>query len=278
MTRPVPLDADVLRKRLVNDGPYSALNVVTVTGSTNTDLVAAATAGEPDRTVLIAEEQQAGRGRMQRTWVSPRSYGLHVSVLLRPVVVAQSALSWIPLLAGVALAETVRETTNIEATLKWPNDLLLGPGRRKSAGILAEGVTTLDGMAVVLGVGVNVHHSTDDLPSGAGGLPATSLAAEGASAVDRQEFAIRLLHAFAEVEDQWRSDAGAVAETGVLDRYRALCVTLDQDVRVELGGAESLRGVAKDVDEQGRLVVRGLDGVRTAISAGDVVHLRPDDR
>ncbi len=274
MTRPVPFDTEFLRKRLVDDGPYSVLNVVTVTGSTNTDLVAAATAGEPDRTVLLAEEQQAGRGRMQRTWVSPRSYGLHVSILLRPLVVAQSALSWLPLLAGVALAETVREMTGVEATVKWPNDLLLGPERRKSAGILAEGVTTLDGMAIVLGMGVNVHHAADDLPAGAGGLPATSLAAEGAT-VDRQEFAARLLLAFAEIEEQWRSHAGAVAETGVLERYRVLCETLEQEVRVELGGAESLSGVAKDIDVHGRLVVCGIDGVRTAISAGDVVHLRP---
>lgn len=275
MTTPVPLDGDRLRKRLVDDGPYAALDVVTVTGSTNTDLVGAANAGAADRTVLIAEEQQAGRGRMQRSWVSPRCYGLHVSVLLRPVAGAQSALSWLPLVAGIALTETVRECTALRATVKWPNDLLLGesPGR-KAAGILAEGVTTLDGMAVVLGIGVNVHHDVDSLPAGAGGLPATSLAAEGAD-VDREDFAARLLASFAEAEQVWREHA-ASAGNPLRARYERLCGTLGQRVRVELGGGRFLHGVAKEVDAHGRLVVRGSDGDRTAVSAGDVVHLRPE--
>jgi BirA family biotin operon repressor/biotin-[acetyl-CoA-carboxylase] ligase len=273
MTTPVPLNADTLRSRLVEEGPYSALDVVTVTGSTNSDLSAAAAAGAADRTVLIAEEQQAGRGRMQRTWVSPRSYGLHISILLRPVV-AQTALSWLPLLAGVALAETARGMAGLQSYLKWPNDLLLGGRRRKAAGILAEGVTTLDGMAVVVGIGVNVHHRAGDLPSGAGGLPATSFAAEGAE-IDREEFAARLLRAFADVDDRWRRNAGEVVESGLLARYRNLCGTIGEQVRVELGGDDSLSGVARDIDPSGRLVVRGQGGVDTAVAAGDVVHLRP---
>lgn len=278
MTTPVPLNADTLRARLVDTGPYAALDVVTVTGSTNTDLAANAASGASDRTVLIAEEQQAGRGRMQRTWVSPRGYGLHVSVLLRPVV-AQSAVSWLPLLAGIALVETVREMAGLQAYLKWPNDLLLGGAdrRRKAAGILAEGVTTLDGMAIVVGIGVNVHHQADDLPSGAGGLPATSLLAEGAE-VDREEFAARLLRAFAEVDDRWRRNGGEVVDSGLLARYRNLCATVGEQVRVELGGDETLSGTASDIDSGGRLVVRGVDGTTTAVSAGDVVHVRPGSR
>lgn len=276
MTNPIPLDADDLRARLVDNGPYAALDVVTVTGSTNTDLVAAANAGEADRTVLIAEEQQAGRGRMRRSWVSPRYYGLHVSILLRPVVAAQTALSWLPLVAGIALAETVRDTTGLQASLKWPNDLLLGDTGSKAAGILAECVTTLDGMAIVLGIGVNVHHDAHSLPAGAGGLPATSLAAEGAK-VDRAEFAERLLLSFAEAEDLWRRPASDGEVGRLLDRYQRVCGTLGRQVRVELGGDQRLQGTAKEIDSYGRLVVRGRDGVRTAVSAGDVVHLRPEE-
>ncbi|PRW62448.1 biotin--[acetyl-CoA-carboxylase] ligase [Actinopolyspora mortivallis] len=273
MTSPPPLDADALRARLVENGPYTALDVVTVTGSTNTDLVAAANSGAADRTVLVAEEQQAGRGRMRRSWVSPRHYGLHVSVLLRPVVAAHSALSWVPLLAGTALAETVRETTGLDAVLKWPNDLLLGH-QRKAAGILADAVSTMDGMAVVLGMGVNVHHESADLPESAGGLPATSLAAEGVK-VDRTELLATLLERLSRAEYQWRTGATDGVERGLLERYRALCSTLGMRVRVELGGSRVLEGTARDVDEHGRLVVRGRDGVRTPLSAGDVVHLRP---
>lgn len=257
----------------MDDGPYAALDVVTVTGSTNTDLVEAAGKGAADRTVLIAEEQRAGRGRMQRQWVSPRGYGLHVSVLLRPVV-TQTAVAWLPLLAGVALAETVQRTTGLAASLKWPNDLLIGTDSwYKAAGILAEGVAEPEGLAVVLGIGVNVHHETADLPSGAGGLPATSLAAQGAR-VDREQFAIALLSALAEVDDLWRAHGGDVVASGLLDRYRNLCGTLGKQVRVELGDG-SLSGTATEVDTAGRLVVRGVDGASTAVSAGDVVHLRP---
>lgn len=275
MTTPVPLDADRLRTRLVEDGPYSALDVVTVTGSTNTDLAERAK-DLRDRTVLIAEEQQTGRGRLQRTWVSPRYYGLHVSVLLKPPEVPRTAVAWLPLVAGVALAETVRGTTGLRATLKWPNDLLLGDDGhwRKAAGILADGVSTPDGMAVVLGTGINVHHGPDELPRSAGGLPPTSLAAQGAS-VDRTDFAAELLSSLADVDALWRRHGGDVVGSGLLDRYQRLCATLGQQVRVEFGSGDPLSGTATQVDAGGRLVVRGADGASTPVSAGDVKHLRP---
>ncbi|MEB3368127.1 biotin--[acetyl-CoA-carboxylase] ligase [Saccharopolyspora mangrovi] len=274
MSTEVLLDGDRLRRRLVDDGPYAALDVVAVTGSTNSDLSEAAAKGGADRTVLIAEEQSAGRGRLQRRWVSPRGSGLFVSVLLRPGV-PPSAVSWMPLIAGVALAETVERTTSVPAGLKWPNDLLLGSGDDwfKGAGILSEAVAGSDGIALVLGMGVNIRQQRDELPAGAGGLPATSLAAEGAE-VDREEFAVALLESLAEVEGRWREADGDVVPTGLLDRYRRLCRTLGQRVRVELGDHD-LRGVAEDVDSGGRLVVRADDGRTSEVSAGDVVHIRP---
>ncbi|MFD0924038.1 biotin--[acetyl-CoA-carboxylase] ligase [Saccharopolyspora rosea] len=275
MTTPVLLDAERLRARVVPNGPYAALDVVTATGSTNSDLVSAAGRGAVDRTVLIAEEQFAGRGRLQRQWSSPRGAGLHMSILLRPNV-PPAQIAWLPLIAGVALAETVTRTTGITAALKWPNDLLLGePDEwRKGAGILAEAITDPSGTAIVLGMGVNVHQRREDLPARPDGLPATSLAAEGAE-VDREEFTAALLLAFAELDELWRRDGGDVVGSGLLDRYRRLCGTLGRQVRVELGADEQLLGTAVDVDEQGRLVVRGADGTTTSVSAGDVVHLRP---
>ncbi|WP_406688780.1 biotin--[acetyl-CoA-carboxylase] ligase [Saccharopolyspora sp. ID03-671] len=274
MSDEVLLDGDALRRRLVDDGPYAALDVVAVTGSTNSDLAEAAAKGAADRTVLIAEEQSAGRGRLQRQWISPRGSGLFVSVLLRPGV-PPSAVAWMPLIAGVALAETVERTTGVPAGLKWPNDLLLGSGAEwhKGAGILSEAVAGPDGIAIVLGMGVNLAQRRDQLPTGAGGLPATSLAAEGAE-VDRDEFTLALLDALAEVEGRWRDAGGDVVTTGLLDRYRERCRTLGQRVRVELGGDEDLIGEAVDVDDSGRLVVRADTGRTTAVSAGDVVHVR----
>lgn len=275
MTTPVLLSAERLRARLVADGPFAALDVVTLTGSTNTDLAEAAGRGAVDRTLLFAEEQQSGRGRLHRPWVSPRGYGLHVSVLFRHSEIPPAALAWLPLIAGVALAETVGATTGLQAALKWPNDLMLGDGSRwfKAAGVLAEGISTPDGMAVVLGVGLNVHHSPEDLPVGTGGLPATSLAARGAN-VDREEVAVALLTALAEIDELWRDHGGDVRASGLLDRYQRLCATLGRQVRVDLGDSR-LQGTATEIDSSGRLVVRGVDGVANPVSAGDVVHLRP---
>ncbi|MFC7341444.1 biotin--[acetyl-CoA-carboxylase] ligase [Saccharopolyspora griseoalba] len=268
------LNGDRLRERLVDEGPYAALEVVDVTGSTNSDLAAAAGTGAADRTVLLAEEQRAGRGRLQRPWLSARGQGLFVSVLFRPQV-PPSLLAWMPLLAGIALAETVQRTAGVPAGVKWPNDLLLGSGDEwlKGAGILSEAVAGPDGMAIVLGMGVNLLQERADLPTGAGGLSATSLAAEGAE-VDREEFAVALLTALAEVEERWRADGGAVEPNGLLERYRGLCWTVGQQVRVELDGDTRVSGVATDVDPSGRLVVRTEDGGTTAVAAGDVVHVR----
>lgn len=275
MTVPVLLTPERLRSRLVDDGPFTTLDVVTVTGSTNTDLVAAARRGAPDRSVLIAEEQRTGRGRLQRTWVSPRGFGLHISVLLRPPV-KPSGVAWLPLLAGIALAETVERTTGLQVELKWPNDLLLGDGDEwfKAAGVLADAVTTPEGLAIVLGMGINVHHGQAELPeSSPGGLPPTSIAAQGGE-VDREELAVAVLTALAEVDDLWRRHAGDVIGSGLLDRYRRLCGTLGRWVRVELGESGDLHGVAVEIDPDGRLVVRGPEG-DTPVAAGDVVHLRP---
>lgn len=276
MSKPVLLDAQRLRTRIVDQGPFAELDVVPVTGSTNTDLIAAAERGATDRTVLIAEEQQTGRGRMQRPWLSPRGYGLHLSVLLRPTEIPRSAIAWLPLIAGVALAETVRNTTTVNAALKWPNDLLIGEGDswRKAAGILADGVTTTHGLAVVLGIGVNVHHGPHELPTGNSGLPATSLTQAGA-AVDRQQFTEDLLIALNEADTLWRKHAGDVVGSGLLDRYQRLCGTIGRQVRVEMSGESDLSGTATEIDPVGRLVVRGTDGAVTPVSAGDIVHLRP---
>ena len=271
MPNPDELDQERLRSRLVDAGPYAALDVVGLTGSTNGDLIAAAARGAADRTVLAAEEQAAGRGRLQRSWHSPRGQGLAVSVLLRPLV-PNAALSWVPLLTGIAVVRAVDRTAGVPACLKWPNDLLLGEQRSKAAGILAELVTGRDGMAIVVGIGVNVHHRREDLPSGSGGLPRTSLAAEGAQ-VDRAEFAEHLLTSLAELDDLWRAHGGDVVASGLADSYRQRCGTLGEQVRVDLG-TERFEGTAEDIDDRGRLVVRSADGAAREISAGDVVHVR----
>ncbi len=265
-----PLDADALRAALVEPaGPWARLDVVERTGSTNADLLAAAAAGASDRTVLVAEHQDAGRGRLSRTWVAPPGSGLTVSVLFRPTGVRSVRFGWIPLLAGLALLDTVRGLTSSPAGLKWPNDLLLGADQRKVAGILAEATDGAFGPAVVVGIGVNVGGAPADEPG------ATSLATEGAGAAGRHSVLVALLTALAAREAAWRAAGGDPDATGLRADYRAGCASLGSEVRVLLPGDQTVTGVAEDVDGDGRLLLLGSAGRRRAIAAGDVVHLRP---
>lgn len=265
-----PLDAAALRAALVAPtGPYAALDVVEATGSTNADLAAAARGGGRDRTVLLAELQTDGQGRRSRRWASPAG-GLYLSVLLRPGVPA-ARFGALTLLAGVALVRTAR-WAGAQAALKWPNDLLLGPDLAKGAGVLAEA----DAGAVVLGIGLNVAPLTDEVPSGPGGLAATSLADAGATRLDRTELAVALLTELAALEDAWRAAGGDPVASGLLAEYRVCCATLGRRVRVELAAGE-LVGTADRLGADGTLVLRADDGAEHPVSAGDVVHLRPVD-
>jgi BirA family biotin operon repressor/biotin-[acetyl-CoA-carboxylase] ligase len=249
------------------------VDVVGRVGSTNAALLASAAAGAPDRSVLVAEFQDAGRGRLGREWVSPPDTGVTVSVLLRPATVAPDRYGWLPLLAGLAVRDAVRELVPARVCLKWPNDLLVGDAQGKAGGILAEATSGADGTAVVLGIGLNVAGGPDELPAGA-----TSLRAEGAEAVDRTKVLVTVLTRLAERESAWRAAGGDPDSHRLRADYREACSSLGAEVRVELPGGMTATGMAEDVDRDGRLLLLGADGQRRAIAAGDVVHLRPVDR
>jgi BirA family biotin operon repressor/biotin-[acetyl-CoA-carboxylase] ligase len=265
-------------------GPYARVDLVQETGSTNDDLAEAA-AGQPaqwpDLSVVTAESQRAGRGRLDRSWVAPERSSLIVSVLLRPVNAAGRPLptasySWFSLLAALALVESIEDRTEVSPQLKWPNDVIVDG--RKLAGILARFVPGADGAppALVVGIGLNVSLTDSELP-----VPtATSLLLEYAGTTDRnillksflRTFAVRYA-AFCAVD----GDAlAAQTEGGTLAaEISARMHTLGQDVRAELPGGAELTGRALALDAFGGLVVRDGDGERHTVSAGDVVHLRP---
>jgi len=267
-------DAATLRAALVSPaGPWARLDVVERVGSTNAALLTSAASGAPDRSVLVAEHQDAGRGRLGREWVSPPGTSLTFSVLLRPGAVSPDRYGWLPLLAGLAVRDAVRELVPAPVCLKWPNDLLLGDEQRKAGGILAEATSGPEGTAVVLGIGLNIAGSPAELPAGA-----TSLHAEGASAVDRTKVLVAVLAHLAERESAWRAAGGDPDAHRLRSDYRAACSSLGAEVRVELPGGMTVTGMAEDVDGDGRLLLLGADGHRRAIAAGDVVHLRPVDR
>jgi BirA family transcriptional regulator, biotin operon repressor / biotin---[acetyl-CoA-carboxylase] ligase len=277
------LSAARLSRALRDDG-YD-LQVVERTASTNADLVTAAAAGAAEGTVLVAESQQAGRGRLGRSWTSPPRAGLTYSILLRP----PAPSGWLPLLAGLSVVMALREHAGVDAALKWPNDVVLIEGgeaeggeaeggaaessagesaavERKVAGILAE----VAGDAVVIGIGLNVTTRAEEfagLPPAS--LDPTSLALAGARTTDRETVLKAQLRAFSRAYAAWRSDPGSVAPL-----YRSVCRTLGRNVRLELPGGRTVPGVATDVDDQGRLVLSDPAGVAHAFAAGDVVHLR----
>lgn len=273
---PSALDEARLRSALVDPGPLAALEIVTRTGSTNTDLVERVRAGDVrDRSVLIAEEQTEGRGRNDRSWTAPAGTGLTFSVLLRPDGVPTSRFGWIPLLVGTALVHAVRRVTGVRAGMKWPNDLLVGRDGRKCGGILAELVNGPD-PAVVVGIGINVHQCPDELPVSPNGLPTTSLAIAASTPVDRETLLIAVIEELITRDRAWRAAGGDPARGGLLAAYRGCCATIGVRIRVEFPSGEHMRGMALDVDADGRLLVRCDDGRLRAVSAGDVTHVRPE--
>jgi BirA family transcriptional regulator, biotin operon repressor / biotin---[acetyl-CoA-carboxylase] ligase len=261
----VPALLETVRAR---GGQWRDIRVVAETGSTNADLLAEAADGTPEGAVLVAEAQSAGRGRIGRSWVSPPRAGLTFSVLLRPGLVPAAARSWVPLLAGVALASSLQADAAVDARLKWPNDVLVGGA--KLAGILAERT----GDAIVVGVGVNVSAGRDELPvTGATSLPATSLALAGAACLDRQRLLAGMLAELERWYLAWAGKAGDAEASGLREAYQRLSDTLGRQVRVLVPGDRTVTGVATDLDESGRLVVRSAGGP-VAVSAGEVIHVR----
>lgn len=186
-----------------------------------------------------------------------------ISVLLRPpAAVPIGRWLWLPLVAGLAVADALIEVAAVSAELKWPNDVLIDG--RKICGILAERVLSGsgDGAAVVIGLGINTRLSAAQLP-----VPtATSLALVGAEVTD-QELITAVLRALGGWYSRWLEgeDLSAVLS--------ARCGTIGREVRVEVVGGEPVTGVAVGVDRDGRLLVRAIDGVRS-FAAGDVIHLR----
>lgn len=267
-----PLNAAALRRGLVREGGlWSDVEVVQSTGSTNSDLVERASAGKAgEGAVLVAEEQTAGRGRLDRQWTAPPRSGLFFSVLLRPTEVPVARWGWIPLLTGVAVATGLSRAAGVDTALKWPNDLLVTVGgeERKAGGILAERAG--EG-GVVVGVGINVSLKAEELPVPQAG----SLALAGAVSTDRDPLLRGVLRALEDWYGRWRDAGGDPAACGLQETYAAGCATLGRVVRAELPGDRSLVGEAVAVDGDGRLVIATEEGVQEPVGAGDIVHLRP---
>lgn len=267
MDAPKPLDAAALRAALP-EGNWD-LVLVAETGSTNADVRAAAMAGTATNgRVLVAEHQVAGRGRRDRTWTSAPGTGLTFSVLVRPDVVPAAQWGWLPLLAGLAVAEGAGGAAGVPLALKWPNDVL-DAGGGKVAGILVERIDSPSGPMAAIGIGLNVSAGAADLPVDT----ASSLALAGGTMLDRAQLLGAVLAALRARYQAWHAAAGDAAACGLATAYRGASATLGTAVRVDLPGEEVVLGGAEGLGADGSLQIRTADGLRS-IAAGDVTHLR----
>lgn len=252
------------------DAAWGPVAVLPSTGSTNADAVEQAGEGAPEGFTVVADEQTEGRGRLGRVWSSPAGAGLAMSVVLRPHM-PEAAWGWLPLVTGLAVVEALGRQ-GLDAALKWPNDVVVdgdardgSAGPRKLAGLLAERA----GQAVVVGIGVNVDLAEHEAP-----VPrATSTRMEGVE-LSREQLCVDVLVALRSRYLDLQLAAGDADRAGTLDAYRRACLTVGREVRVLLPGGDVLAGLAVDVDPSGRLVVEAPGGARTALSAGDVEHVR----
>jgi BirA family biotin operon repressor/biotin-[acetyl-CoA-carboxylase] ligase len=258
-----PLSERSLRGALIRPGSFvTDLRVLAETGSTNDDLAVLARQQAPEGTVVVAEVQTAGRGRLDRRWISPPRAGLSFSVLLRPSPPI-ARRTWIPLLTGLAVREAVARLGAVATSLKWPNDLLLGDDLAKAGGILAQA----EGDAVVVGIGINVTTKRAELPAGG-----TSLAIEAAECTDRDPVLRAVLRSLGTVYRAWSAAGGDPGS--IKPAYERVCDTIGRQVRVQLPDGGTLTGTATGLDDSGRLVVRTAEGDRP-VSAGDVTRIRP---
>lgn len=266
-----PIDPAALKRELVRPGSrWRSVQVVAETGSTNADLSARARLGEEPGAVLVTDYQTAGRGRQGRTWTAPPGTGIAMSVLVRPDGIDPSRWTWLPLLAGLAVSDGLRQGVDLPAVLKWPNDVLVGD--RKLCGILAERVQTPTGPACVVGLGLNVNLAEADLP-----VPsATSLALAAAElgvpglVFERTTLITHILVSLDRILTRWETvDNDAAVALSYVER----CSTIGRRVRVLLAGDTEVEGVAEAIDSSGRLVVRTALG-HQVFGAGDIVHLR----
>ena len=224
-------------------------------GSTNDLAARRAERGAPEGLVVAANAQESGRGRFGRSWASPPGAGIYTSVVLRPSVAAAALLT---ITAGVALTDGVRAATGFEPSLKWPNDLVMDG--RKLAGILAEGRLSESGEGfVILGFGINVSPAAYPPDVAA---RATSIETELGRPADRNLLLVECLAALASRYAELRSGRGAA----ILDAWRArAAMTLRRTVEWDVD-ARPQRGIARDIDDTGALLVDTPGGVARIVS------------
>ena len=237
------------------------------TGSTNLDAKTAATSVCAHGYTVVADEQTAGRGRLDHEWMSPAGINIYVSIVLRPRIVP-SCYPQVPVICAIALHKALAEMVpSVELALKWPNDLLAIHNKRKISGILCEGVTMKDrSLALVAGIGINVNSSLEDFPEYLRAT-ATSLKMETGKQWCREQILAVFLNHFEQIFDEWQVAASLRPFMDYWNRHDLLA---GQSIAIEQG-PQIEEGVARGIDDEGRLLLETPTGMKL-IHAGDV-HL-----
>lgn len=239
-----------------------AIHVYDEVLSTNDVAKKLAAAGAPEGTVVIAERQSRGKGRLGRSWIAPVHKGLLFSFVLKPSITPAVAVQLI-FVSAVAVCRALRGFTGLDVKIKWPNDLVIEG--KKVGGILTELSAEIDLINyVVVGVGINTNNEADDFPADIA-AKASSLALAAGRSFRRTDLLVAI---FTELEAEY-SDYVQMGFTCIVERWKGLTSTLGQEVLVSTG-EETLAGLALDIDETGCLLVKKTDGSITRVIVGDV--------
>jgi BirA family biotin operon repressor/biotin-[acetyl-CoA-carboxylase] ligase len=249
------LDTKILGKTM-----YGFLEV----DSTNDVARKYANEGAEDGTVIIAETQRLGKGRLKRAWISPKG-GLWISVVLRPDIPPQKA-TLVTLMVANAVAETLSEY-GLEARIKWPNDVLIDG--KKVCGILTEAKTKENTIEyLILGIGINVNFELNELPEDIRGI-STTIKHELKKNISLDE----LLHRLLVHMDMYYKTLLASEFNKIIQNWKEKSDTLGRHVKIETQN-ESIKGIAQDIDDSGALILKTDDGDIKKLFAGDCVYLR----
>ena len=257
-----PLAEQEIRSGLATTRMGHTIHLLQTVDSTNDEAKALAVRGALEGTVVIADAQRRGRGRMGRSWASPGGVGIYLSVILRPAIQPHDAPS-LTLLGAVAVAEAIEEVAGLAAGVKWPNDLIVRG--RKVGGILGEVAAETSHLHyVVLGIGINANQ-TEASFEGELRHTATSLRIETGRFVDRTA----MIRSLCESLDRWYDCFLSEGLAPIIERLRQRCLTLGQRV-VARSGDQQLCGLAVDLDHAGALLIRDADQQLHRLIAGDV--------
>jgi BirA family biotin operon repressor/biotin-[acetyl-CoA-carboxylase] ligase len=260
---PDRLESAVLKGLLHTEEIGRCLEVHSTIDSTNIRCKELALKGAPHGTLILAEEQQRGRGRLGRTWVSPEGTGLWMSLLLRPALVPSQAFR-ITMVAALAVARAIKNTSCVEAGIKWPNDIIMGG--RKVCGILTEVQVEPEMVQyAVVGIGVNVNNEAGSFPHELVDTAGSLRMATGVY-TDRMLLASSILDLFEDLYLKYCNNGGS----GLVEEYRKASLTIGRMVRVSTPAGDFFEGKAEDFEEDGSLLVRLDDGSVKKVYSGDV--------